>query len=266
MVSHVAPAPMDQSTYDPAYFERLFAVEDGHFWFRARNEIIASLVAQLTASLASGYRVLEVGCGTGNVLRVLEKACPSGEITGVDLFAEGLNFARRRTSCRLVRGDVHALPFDQPFHLIGLFDVLEHLHDDMQALRDLHDALVPGGALLLTVPAHPSLWSYFDEASHHQRRYDATELRSKLLNSGYHVEYLTPYMACLFPLLWLGRRMAGLLHRGDVNVDDLATRELRINPLANDLLYHILRREARLVKRRKQLPMGASIVAIARRA
>src|SRR5690349_10563409 len=91
----------DHSSYEPAYFAQLFAIEDRHFWFRARNRVLGRLVAGLTRGLPPGYRVLEVGCGTGTVLHTLEQACPAGTVIGMDLFAEGLAFARRRTTCPL---------------------------------------------------------------------------------------------------------------------------------------------------------------------
>ena len=129
-------------SYDQAYFEPLFAIEDRHFWFRARNRVIATVVGQITANLVPGYRVLEVGCGTGNnVLRVLEKGCKNGVVIGMDLFAEGLQYAQERTSCLLVQGDIQSPPFSIQFDMIGLFDMLEHLPDDMRVLHHLHTML-----------------------------------------------------------------------------------------------------------------------------
>jgi SAM-dependent methyltransferase len=261
-------APPAHSSYEPAYFSPLFAIEDRHFWFRARNRVISQLVASLTRRLPPGYHVLEVGCGTGNVLRVLEQACPRGTVIGMDLFAQGLSFARRRTACPLVQGDVHAAPFRVPFEVIGLFDVLEHLSDDQRILADLWTLLAPGGTLLLTVPAHAVLWSYFDEAAHHCRRYAPAELHQKLRAAGYEVEYLTQYMAPLFPLVWLGRRLARLVpHRDRAarTADALALSELRITPGLNGLLSWLLAREAPLIARRRQLPIGTSLLAVARK-
>src|SRR5262245_7133302 len=199
-MAKVALSQTSHQSYDPSFFARLFAIEDRHFWFCARNHVISTIVSQLTTDLTAGYRVLEVGCGTGNVLRFLERACPRGTVIGMDLFGEGLRYASHRTSCALVQGDMHAAPFAAQFELIGLFDVLEHLQDDRRVLNDLTGMLAPGGALLLTVPAHRSLWSYFDEASCHCRRYEPEELESKLRDAGYQVEYLTQYMASVFPL------------------------------------------------------------------
>ena len=255
------------ASYDPTYFAPLFAIEDRHFWFRTRNRVIATLVSQITAGLAPGYRVLEIGCGTGNVLRVLEQACQQGTVIGMDLFAEGLQYARQRTSCSLVQGDMHTPPFGTQFDLIGLFDLLEHLADDMQVLRDLHAMLAPEGVLLLTMPAHPSLWSYFDEASRHCRRYESAQLESKLIGTGYRIEYMTQYMASIFPLVWLKRRLAALIDRrpaGDAGrTHDLASSELRVMPVVNDLLSLVLAQETRLIARRRRLLVGTSLLAVA---
>ncbi len=268
-MNHLSSDSAALPSYNPAYFSPLFAIEDRHFWFRARNEAIATLVHQIASGLAPGYRVLEVGCGTGNVLRVLEKTCVDGKVVGMDLFAEGLLYARRRTACPLVQGDMHLPPFGRQFDLIGLFDVLEHLPNDLQVLRDLYSLLQEGGALLLTVPAHPSLWSYFDEASHHVRRYRVSELESKLINSGYRVEYLTQYMASIFPLVWLGRRIASLTDRRSARdadrTDRLALAELRIVPVFNDILTFMLAQEVRFITRRRRLPIGTSLLALARK-
>src|SRR6187200_959347 len=92
--------------YDPVHFPSLVAVEDRHFWFRARNDLIAIFAKQLVSELAPGYRVMEMGCGDGNVLRFLQQACGRENLIGMDLYAEGLHYARRRTECHLVQGDV----------------------------------------------------------------------------------------------------------------------------------------------------------------
>jgi len=121
----------------------------------------------------------------------------------MDLFGEGLAFARTRTSCALVRGNLKQSGFGVPFDVIGAFDVVEHLSNDLQVFRSLRSMLRPAGVLLLTVPAHQSLWSYFDEASHHCPRYEPAELRRKLNQCGYEIEFLSQFMASIYPLLWL---------------------------------------------------------------
>lgn len=256
-------------TYDPAFFEKLVAVEDRHFWFRRRNDVIAAVVGRFTAAFAPGFRVVEVGCGTGNTLRVLEQICPTAQVIGVDPFEEGLRHARRRVSCELIQGTVEELPEEPPFHLICLFDVLEHLPEDEWVLAHLFSRLAAGGKLVLTVPAHMSLWSDYDELGHHCRRYGCSELGVKLRAAGFRIEYLSEFMTWLFPLVWLRRRAAAALRRPRSSAPDggvsLIENEMRIVPVLNGLLYWLLAVEVPLVARGWRLPIGTSIIAVAER-
>ncbi len=255
------------SSYDPAYYAPLFEIEDRHFWFQARNRVISSVLTKLTANLPPGYRVLEVGCGTGNTLRVSERVCRLGRVVGMDLYEEGLFYAHQRTTCPLVRGDIHSAPFVSQFDLIAIFDVLEHLPEDVPALGNLYGLLAHQGKLLMTVPAHRYLWSYFDNVSRHCRRYELTELKNKLCSVGFQVEYIGEYMFSIFPMVWLGRRISQLLHRQTPGEGDqarvLAERELRVVPVLNEIVSFFLRLESAVIARRGRLPVGTSLLAVA---
>lgn len=263
---HALDGAADQ-TYDDAFFERLVEIEDRHFWFRTRNRVIGAVVRDIVSSLPPGYRVLEAGCGTGNVLRELERVCNrAGALVGLDQSEEGLRFARQRCSCALLQGDLRCLPCDEPFDLVGMFDVLEHLPDDEQVLRDLRPAVAPGGTLLITVPAHPTFWSYFDEASHHCRRYTCDELAGKLAGAGYEVEYITYYMAALFLPMWTSRRLKGLRHNSDRSASQArAMADLNVVPGVNAVLGALLAWEAKAITWRWHIPIGTSVLAVARR-
>ena len=262
------------TSYDPGYFNPLFLAEDRHFWFRSRNKVIAESLRTIINSLPAGYRMLEIGCGTGNVLRMLEKICYQGKVVGMDLFAEGLQFARRRVSCSLVQGDLNYSPFQQDFNIIGMFDVLEHLEDDVAVLKNLGQMLSKDGVVVLTVPAFQSLFSYFDVASHHVRRYEIGNLDATLSKAGYRVEYISYYMALTFPIVWLVRKLSPMLNRrgqitsqleNDELVHDMSVNELRIVPFANDILAWLLTREAWFVSHHIRIPFGTSLIAIARK-
>jgi SAM-dependent methyltransferase len=255
------------ATYDPSLYPHLAPIEERHFWFRGRNSAIAALARRACAGPPSARRVLEVGCGTGNVLRQLERACPGALVVGMDLFADGLAYARSRTRCPLVQADARAAPFSAPFDLIGLFDVLEHLPDDVAVLRALRGLLAPGGALLLTVPAHAWLWSYFDVASRHRRRYSPEQAERQLGRAGFRVEYASQYMCAILPLVWIRRRLTAGDGRGAPDREgtfERATEELRIWPLLNGLLARLLEQEARLIGRGRRLPFGTSLLILAR--
>ena len=258
----------ESAGFDPEYFDKLFRIEDRHFWFRARNAAITSVLRGAVSGLEPGYRVLEVGCGTGNVLRVIENACPKGHVFGLDLFLEGLSRARHRLCCSLVQGDIRSAPFVASVDVVGVFDVLEHLDDDEGALFALKKLLRPGGLLLLTVPASPGLWSYFDEISCHRRRYDEADLSRKVEDAGFRVLYTTPYMAILYPVVWLTRRINSLVHRRrdlpkKARNEALAEHDLQVFPGVNGFMHGILRFETLSLRKRYRLPFGASLLMLA---
>ena len=161
--------PDGPAHYNPDDFARLRPVEDTHFWFVSRNDILAAALSTLPTNGSVGDCVLEIGCGTGNTLRVLREGRPHATVIGMDALHAGLLHAQSRAHARLVEGRVEDMPFGTDFALIGMFDVLEHIEDDVAALRAVRQSLAPKGQLLMTVPAAPSLWSRYDEESQHHR-------------------------------------------------------------------------------------------------
>ena len=256
--------PDSRDGYSPAFFDKLARIEDRHFWFRFRNRLLTCLVRDLANRLPRGFRMLEAGCGNGNVLRFLSTAIPRGTVFGIDLFEEGLRIARRRSNALLVRADAHTSPFRCRFEIIGAFDVIEHLYDDRQALRDFHRLLSDDGFLILTVPGHMSLWSYFDKASGHYRRYSRDTLEQTLSACGFQVEFLTEFMMVLYPVLWISRRLSGWLRTPMANQDSLS--DLQVVPGLNMLMLWSVAWELPFIRRRVRMPFGSSLLAIARRA
>ena len=252
--------------YDPRYFERLAQTKDRHFWFVARNRLLARLIAGEARRLGPGYRAIEIGCGNGNVLRVFEReAHGAAHVMGFDLFPEGFDIARRRgVKCEMRQGDLFDLPEAEPFGLMGIFDTLEHIPDDERVLRKLHSLIAPGGALLVTVLAHPWLWSYFDEAAHHCRRYTNRELAAKLKAAGFGVAFCSQFMMSILPMVWLSRKLNPEVNKGRTE-HELTENELKIVPGLNGLLTALLSMEAAWVGGHRSLPLGTSLVAVARR-
>jgi len=249
--------------FNPRYVPALASAEDRHFWFVARNAAITALARQIVADFPIGFRALEAGCGTGTTLRALRSACGGDRVFGIDLFREGLIYARRRNGAVVLQADLRRPPFESNvrFHLVAALDVIEHLEDDLATLHDLRRLITTGGALLVTVPADPGLWSYFDEAAHHCRRYTAEALRSRLSEAGYDIEYVTPFMTPLYPLMWAWRRSLGIVQRPAA---DGPLEDLRVIPGINGALRWMLAWEPRILAARRKLPFGTSLVAIAR--
>jgi SAM-dependent methyltransferase len=259
------PCEADSGGYDPQFFARIAAVEDRHFWFRARNRVIAAAVGSLVRILSPGYRVLEVGCGTGGVLRMLSEVCQTGEVIGCDLYPEAVEFARKKSGCCVHTDDIMNPSKDMGrFDLVCFFDVLEHLPDESQTLKALRSFLKADGRLIVTVPAHSSLWSYFDVAACHCRRYEPEQLIQVLQENGFEIEYQTEFMSLLFPIIWTSRRMAGIgLPGSRATAANKAASELKVVPVLNDILKMVLAWEPSLIRRRMKLPIGSSLLAIA---
>jgi glycosyltransferase involved in cell wall biosynthesis len=122
--------------------------------------------------------------------------------------------------------------------------------------------------VVLTVPAYMSLWGRFDEESHHCRRYERDQLRARLPDAGFTIEYLTPFMVALYPMARIGRSLsdAGNRPRRRLNMTQTfaVLPDLTVTPVVNELAGFLLRQEARLLRRRIKLPLGTSLLAVAR--
>jgi ubiquinone/menaquinone biosynthesis C-methylase UbiE len=258
------------SSFNETYFEKLYQIEDRHFWFRTRQAFVSALTEQIIADFPPGYRVMEIGCGTGNLLKALESTCRNGVVFGLDLFWEGLAFAQQRTTAGLIQARAECMPFcNNQFDLIGMFDVLEHLENDEGILTSIQQMLKPGGKLLLTVPAHGELWSTFDLISYHQRRYEPSDLKAKLIKSGFSVEYMSECMQVLHPLAKLRRKapiiLEPLSNQEKERTRKRANQELSIMPGMNEIAFQLLRLELKQIKQRKTIARGTSIIVIAQK-
>ena len=257
-VPHFAPEIAGSSQgYDPVWHEELAQLEDANFWFRARNRLIKWLAHR---HLPDHGSFLEIGCGTGYVLKMLTDEFPRWSITGSELHADSFRFAQQRTgpAVQFQQIDATALPYRAEFDAIGAFDVIEHIEDDIAVLRAVHAALKPNGVLIGSVPQHKFLWSSYDEVGRHFRRYGMPELRHKLEKTGFRVVETTSFNALLLPLLWLSRTRSV---KNEANVLD----ELRIGFVANQLLAAVLALEFELVKLGVRWPAGGSRIFVARR-
>lgn len=243
--------------YHEAFFESIAELEAGNFWFEARNDLILWALRRHGGEVCDA---LELGCGTGFVTRALGRLYPTARLTAGDIHTAGLRVAAKRAPATFfIKLDARSLPFESHFDLIAAFDVLEHIDDDECVLKEMHRSLKPLGRIILTVPQHPSLWDWRDDAACHVRRYEARELRSKLISAGFHVTFETSFMALLLPAMFL--RKSRLLNRSPG--DSLA--DLAVTPLLNRVLYSVLRVERLMIELGIRFPAGGSRLLIAQR-
>jgi SAM-dependent methyltransferase len=244
--------------YDDSYFADLYALEARNYWFRARN---ALLTWALRKYFQAARLYLEIGCGTGFVLAGVARAMPQLAMHASEVSSTGLPFAAQRVpQAALFQMDARAIPFAGHFDVIGMFDVLEHIDEDVAVLAQAHRALREGGGLIITVPQHRFLWSVYDEHAHHVRRYAARELRAKVLQAGFRVVMMTSFVSLLLPLMMLSRRFQ---RKSTAGYDVLA--ELRVGRVTNFLLESVLAIERGLICLGIRFPAGGSLLLVARR-
>ncbi len=185
---------------DSFSYEKMSSVEDTHWWFSARRNIISAVLERLR--LPNNTDILEVGCGSGGNLEMFSRF---GNVYGVEYDSYALEKARDRGIGDIEQGALpYNLPFeDSSFDLVALLDVLEHIDDDAASLSTLYDRVKSGGVLLLTVPAYQWLWSSHDEIHGHKRRYTRKVLRTLVESSGFTVDRDSHFNSFLFPLVML---------------------------------------------------------------
>jgi SAM-dependent methyltransferase len=245
----------------PEYFESLAALEDDHFWFRARHRIVLHAAR---GHFPSAKRILDMGCGTGALTGRLKRLYEDALVVGLDFFPEALRAAKKNADVRdLVLADAICLPFLGSFDLICMLDVLEHLKEDEKALRQVWLALRPGGGVLVTVPQHPRLWSRQDEASCHCRRYCASELREKLIQTGFRMVFETSFTSLLLPLMFLNRLIRDSLAKHGLDRGEDPMAELKISKTVNRFLGLAMSFEFSLIRAGVSFPFGGSLLAAA---
>ncbi len=250
------------STATPAIAE---LPEDRHWWFASRVRAIFAVTAPL---VGRNLRVLDVGCGAGNMMHHLARF---GPVQGVEIDPRPFKLAQQR-GYDVKLADVGAgIPHgDAQFDLVSALDVIEHTKDDMAVLKECARVLAPGGHVLVTAPAFMFLWSHNDELNAHERRYTAGELRAKLEAAGFRVKRVTYNNFFVFPLAALlilmrrGTKQAPDLRSHHTSADEYQVEMEPASPPVNAALTLVGRVEAALL-RAVNLPWGTSLIALAQK-
>lgn len=241
---------------DRDYELQTHRAEDRHWWYRGRRDVIERVIADL--KLPARARILDAGCGSGRNMIELAR---HGTVSGVELSGPSVDVARARGAGKVIAGSVLDMPFDSDsFDLSVCLDVIEHLEDDVGALRELRRVLAPGGSLLVTVPAYQWLWSGHDEVNHHHRRYTRRSLQRVAEQAGWEQVRTTYFNSLLLPLAILLRVLERFSRKTTESSLDLWVPP---QPL-NWLLERPLALEAALIGRGGRIPAGLSLLAVFR--
>ena len=234
-------------------YEQMAELDDRHWWYRARREVLAALIRRET-QLPKDARILELGCGTGHNLAMLSGF---GHVDGLELDEEARALSEKRLGRKVMSAPLPELAGvrDGAYDLIGAFDVIEHIADDRAALVSIAAKLKSTGKFVMTVPAHQWMWSAHDVVNHHKRRYSKRGLKALIDGSPMKLERIGYFNSLLFPAAVAQRAASRVRGAEDADVT------LPPAPL-NSALETIFAAERYLVGR-LPLPPGLSLFAVA---
>jgi SAM-dependent methyltransferase len=238
-------------------YEVMHAEELRHWWFRGRRRVLVDILGELAGPRGGSLRILDYGCGTGGNAPAFASF---GAVVGIEPDASAIRLASARGGAQYCRTTGTQLPFRPiTFDLVVASDVLEHIEDDLAAVSEIARVLRPGGAAIVSVPAHQWLFSEHDVALHHFRRYSKGTLRSVLERGGLRLRRISYWDATLFPAICL-HRMLGKWRRPRQPRSDISPAPW----LVNEALAALLAAEAAFL-RHAPLPCGSSLIGVAER-
>lgn len=216
-----------EEDYDSADYQTLSRMQSRHFWYRGRHRFLLAAMARSPLTSGSrclaGLRLIDIGGGCGGWLLDLMR---SYDITNAELaIAESsptaLAYASQvlPTSVNRYHADLLNLQWRNRWDVVFLLDVLEHISEDAEALRQIRDSLAPGGLLFVTTPALMRFWSWNDDLALHRRRYSRPDFVRLAHESGLRLLDSRYFMFLLSPLLlasrWLSSRKVAKSSKGE---------------------------------------------------
>lgn len=235
-------------------YEEHERLESDHWWFVGRRRIIREVLKRHLPPSAN-RRILDVGSGTGGMFPMLAEL---GTVEGAEASPDARQRSTRRHSqftvhpCELPRG----LP-EGKWDVLTTFDVIEHLDEPVATLRAMNDRLAPGGRVVVTVPAMPSLWGHHDVLNEHRRRYTQALLVDHLAQAGLQTRFVSHYNSLLLPAVAAARlasNLLGLKGTGD---------DIQAPPWPINATLKILFGSERRIVARASVPAGVSLIAVA---
>lgn len=227
------------------------------FWAQARLVAI-----ERSLKLNSANQLVEVGAGGGAVCIALVHK--SFSVFAIEPHLDG--------AIQIAKGGVPVLAGflndanlpDESVPNYGSFDVLEHLTNPDEILREMHRTLEADGRLYLTVPVGQWLWGSLDETLGHQRRFSKRSMRRLLKLNGFVPEQEEYLFFSLVPLAWLTRALPYKFRRSRTSVEEISD-QLAPSKLIDSLSAFILKIEAK-ISRLIPLPYGLTLMVVAKKA
>lgn len=245
--------------------ETSFAVENGSFWFKHRNNCILSIVSSFSPE--KNGAIFDIGGGNGFVSLALANA--GFDVVLVEPGRMGAFNAKSRGLKHVICATTATAHFKpQSLSAVGLFDVIEHIENDLEFLQSINGLIKDGGCLYATVPAYSILWSQEDISAGHFRRYDLKTLRNLLQSAGFEVEFSTYIFGFLPVPIFLFRTLPFKI--GLTKLEKKASNSSRDHAVKGGIipkiLGYILRREIENLDNKQAICFGGSCLIVAKKA
>jgi SAM-dependent methyltransferase len=228
------------------------------WWYRAVHEHMLDAVHRFPGP--AGTPLLDAGCGTGGLLRCLAAQASGRLHVGIDIFERAAALARDKSGSPVAVASADRLPFgNDSLGTILSVDVICHRGvEPARALAEARRCLVPGGSLILNVPAYQWLASFHDRQVHNARRFDRAGLRNLLHEAGFARVRSTYWNSFLFPLMVLRRKV--LPPRSEESdASDVGD----FSPLTDRFFGMIMATERAGLRLGLRYPFGGSLLAVA---
>ena len=184
-----------------------------HFWVRHRNAVFDRHFGDI---IRASQFIGEIGCGNGLMLSYIASQYKKAA-DGFELNLSALDL------CPTIPGTLYVYDIlsknphlVEKYDLIMLIDVIEHIEDETPFLLAAREHLKPGGLLIIGVPMRQHLFSAYDVAAGHYRRYSTRNLKSLVQNSGFEVKKIVQWGHLYIPLLMLRKYMLAGAKEEDV--------------------------------------------------
>ncbi|GAB7025668.1 class I SAM-dependent methyltransferase [Geotalea toluenoxydans] len=242
-------------------YERMFRVEDSHWWYAGLHELILETVT--AEKHEEPLAILDAGCGTGRLCQLLQSV---GTVAGCDASPQALAFSRSRGVSGLFHADLNKVDLgEKRYDVITSIDVLYHqaVTDEENIISRFYRALKPGGLLILNLVAFEFLRSTHDIAVHTRKRYTLGGLLPSLKGQGYSIEKATYRLGFLFFPIAFYRLAKKLLPHSSQR--EQVDSDVYLPPsVINSLLLQLVRAENSFLHH-CSLPFGTSVYVAARR-
>ncbi len=236
-----------------------FLLEETSWWYQHRNRIILALYKKFGPGNA--HHFLDIGGGNGVVAKALQDA--GVDVCMIEPYATGVQNAQARGVIKVVHASLETLPENFQAQAAGMFDVLEHLPYDAEAISAMAAHLEPNGIFIATVPAFNFLFSSTDTRIGHFRRYTKMQMKDLLAAGGFRIEYCGYFFSPIFFPMWIVRKLLPQ-KKGD-NPQSRVAEHSTGSKWLNRFLFFLLTFEQQLVKAKIQIPIGTSCIIVARK-